>query len=87
MIKTEKRTVDLPESTPKSLADINADLIQRVVVDTHRIEVLTELAGRDDYAMARRYAHLAPTHVAEYAKNLDRGLRVVRTFSGTPSAR
>lgn len=45
MIKTEKRTVDLPESTPESLADINADLIQRVVVDTHRIEVLTELAG------------------------------------------
>jgi hypothetical protein len=45
-----------------------------------------ELAGWDDYAMARRYAHLAPAHVAEYAKNLDRGLHAVRTVSGTPGA-
>ncbi len=50
------------------------------------LAVLMELAGWDDYAMARRYAHLAPAHVAEYAKNLDRGLHAVRTVSGTPGA-
>ena len=56
------------------------------VMEGTPLEVLMELAGWDDYAMARRYAHLAPTHVAGYAKNVDRGLRVVRTFSGTPGA-
>jgi hypothetical protein len=50
------------------------------------LEVLMVLAGWDDYAMARRYAHLAPTHVAEFAKKLDRGLKVIRTFSGTPNS-
>ncbi len=49
------------------------------------LEVLMELAGWDDYAMARRYAHLAPIHIAESAKNVDRGLKVVRTLSGTPT--
>jgi integrase len=49
------------------------------------LEVLMELAGWDDYAMARRYAHLGPTHVAQYARNVDPGLRLVRTLSGTPA--
>ncbi len=49
------------------------------------LEVLMELGGWDDYNMARRYAHLAPAHVAPYARNLDRGPRLVRTFSGTPT--
>jgi integrase len=56
------------------------------VMEGTPLEVLMELAGWDDYAMARRYAHLAPTHVAEYAKNVDRGLQIVRTLSGTPAA-
>jgi hypothetical protein len=50
------------------------------------LEVLMEPAGWDDCAMARRYAHLAPTHIAKDARNVDRGLRVVRTLSGTRSA-
>ncbi|MGC1951505.1 MAG: hypothetical protein WA970_02745 [Gammaproteobacteria bacterium] len=29
------------------------------------------------------YAHLAPAHVAQYAQNVGRGCRLVRTFSGT----
>jgi integrase len=49
------------------------------------LEVLMELGGWDDYNMARRYAHLAPAHVAPYSRNLDRGPRLVRTFSGTPT--
>jgi transposase len=31
------------------------------------------------------YAHLTPAHVAQYAQNVSRGCRLVRTFSGTPA--
>jgi integrase len=51
------------------------------------LEALMELAGWDDYTMARRYAHLAPAHVAQYAQNVNRGLHLVRTVSGTPAGR
>ncbi len=48
------------------------------------LHVLQELGGWNDIRMVQKYAHLGAEHLAEYAGNVDRGLQIVRTLSGTP---
>lgn len=35
------------------------------------LSVLQEMGGRESIEMVRRYAHLAPNHLTEHAKQID----------------
>ncbi len=51
------------------------------------LHVLQELGGWSDFAMVRKYAHLAPEHLAEHAARIETGLRSVpHSFRHTASA-
>jgi integrase len=59
------------------------------------LHVLQELGGWSSAEMVRRYAHLAPGHLAEHASAIEERVSVAgnfkqescRTFSGTPEKR
>ncbi|NEV60408.1 tyrosine-type recombinase/integrase [Thiorhodococcus minor] len=51
------------------------------------LHVLQELGGWSDFAMVRKYAHLAPEHLAEHAARIESGIRSVpHSFRHTTSA-
>ncbi len=39
--------------------------------DTARVSVLQEMGGWESIEMVRRYAHLAPSHLTEHARQID----------------
>ncbi|WP_218139717.1 site-specific integrase [Allochromatium warmingii] len=41
------------------------------------LHVLQELGGWSDFAMVKKYAHLAPEHLAEHAARIESGIRSV----------